>query len=49
VILRKNLNGFVQGIPSKKKGFYVPFDYSFLKSIECRLAVLQIERMSEEM
>ncbi len=46
---RKNLNGFLSVIPSKKKGFYVPFDYSFLKSIECRVTVLQIERMSEEM
>ncbi len=46
---RKKLNGFLWGIPIKKKGFYMPFDYSFLKSIECRLTVLQIERMSEEM
>ncbi len=46
---RKKLNEFLWGIPSKKKGFYVSVDYSFLKSIECRLTVLQIERMSEEM
>ena len=38
-----------QVIPLKKKGFYVPHNYSFLKSIECRLTVFQIERMSEEM
>jgi hypothetical protein len=35
--------------PIKEKGFYVPRIYSFLKSIECRLTVFQIERMSEEM
>ncbi len=38
-----------QVIPLKEKGFYVSCNYSFLKSIECRLTVFQIESMSEEM
>ena len=41
--------GLEQVNPIKEKGFYVPCNYSFLKSIECRLTVFQIERMSEEM
>ena len=41
--------GLEQVNPIKEKGFYVLRNYSFLKSIECRLTVFQIERMSEEM
>jgi hypothetical protein len=47
--MHKKMKFLEQVIPLKKKGFYVPRNYSFLKSIECRLAVFQIERMSEEM
>ena len=41
--------GLEQVNPIKEKGFYVLRNYSFLKSIECRLTVFRIERMSEEM
>ena len=43
------IKGLEQVNPIKEKGFYVPCNYSFLKSIECRVTVFQIERMSEEM
>jgi hypothetical protein len=43
------IKGLEQVNPIKEKGFYVPCNYSFLKSIECCLTVFQIERMSEEM